>query len=152
MKRRDSREAALAALFSASFLDEPVTELPGPDALPDESTQLDDFAQGLVGLFEAHRDDIDREIEHNLKDWRIQRLPRVSLAILRLAIAEMLYGEAGMHSIAINEAVELAKKYGGDDDYQFINGVLGSVAREAVASGDTGTSAPQDMAQTGEAR
>ncbi len=140
MKRRDSREAALAALFAASFLNEAVAELPGPDDAPGEAAGLDAFAQGLVDLFQAHRGGIDHEIERHLKDWRLQRLPRVSLSILRLAIAEMLYGAPGMHSVVINEAVELAKKYGGDDDYQFINGVLGSVSRAAGA--DAVTAAP----------
>jgi len=57
-------------------------------------------------------------------------VPRVSLVALRLALAEMLYGEEQKPGVAINEAVELVKKYGADDDYQFVNGLLGSVARE----------------------
>ena len=57
-------------------------------------------------------------------------MPRVSLVALRLALAEMLYGEEQKPGVAINEAVELVKKYGADDDYQFVNGLLGAVARE----------------------
>ena len=60
----------------------------------------------------------------------LARIPRVSLVALRLALAEMLYGEEKKPGVAINEAVELVKKYGAETDYQFVNGVLGSVARE----------------------
>ena len=58
------------------------------------------------------------------------RLPRVSLTVLRLALAEMLYGDEKKVGVVINEAVELTKKYGADEDYQFVNGLLGTVARE----------------------
>lgn len=139
MKRRESREAAFSALFAASFHEEPVCELPAPDGAPPEATAaLDEFGQGLVDSFGEHSENVDHLIEKNLKGWRVERLPRVSLSILRLAITEMLYGEPDMHSVTINEAVELAKKYGGDNDYQFINGVLGSVSRETGAQGIEG--------------
>ena len=63
--------------------------------------------------------------------------------MLRLAIAEMLYGAEHKPSVAINAAVELAKKYGAEEDYQFVNGLLGSVARESgLADADDG--APQE--------
>lgn len=60
----------------------------------------------------------------------ITRLTRVSLTVLRLAIAEMLFGGENKPGVAINEAVELTKKYGADEDYQFVNGLLGAVARD----------------------
>ncbi len=61
-------------------------------------------------------------------------MPRVSLVALRLALAEMLYGDEQKPGVAINEAVELVKKYGADNDHQFVNGVLGAVAREREES------------------
>ena len=54
----------------------------------------------------------------------------MSLTVLRLAIAEMLFGGENKPGVAINEAVELTKKYGADEDYQFVNGLLGAVARD----------------------
>ena len=69
-------------------------------------------------------------IRSHLRSWTMERLPRVSLTVLRLALAEMLYGGENKPGVAINEAVELAKKYGADEDYQFVNGLLGVVARE----------------------
>ena len=69
-------------------------------------------------------------ITAHLKGWTLSRVPRVSLVALRLALAEMLYGDEQKPGVAINEAVELVKKYGAEDDYQFVNGLLGAVARE----------------------
>ena len=60
----------------------------------------------------------------------IPQRPRVSLTVLRLGLAEMLYGDEKKPGVVINEAVELTKKYGADEDYQFVNGLLGTVARE----------------------
>ena len=73
-------------------------------------------------------------IRPRLKNWTLERLPRPSRTLLRLAITEMRFsGAQDVDSIVINEAVELAKKYGSDGDYQFINGVLGSIARAGTA-------------------
>ena len=66
----------------------------------------------------------------SMRNWTMERLPRVSLTVLRLAIAEMLFGGENKPGVAINEAVELTKKYGADEDYQFVNGLLGAVARD----------------------
>ena len=65
-----------------------------------------------------------------LQEALMERLPRVSLTVLRLGLAEMLYGDEKKPGVVINEAVELTKKYGADEDYQFVNGLLGTVARE----------------------
>ncbi len=78
----------------------------------------------------AARDELDSIITDHLKGWTLARVPRVSLVALRLGLAEMLYGEEQKTGVAINEAVELVKKYGADNDYQFVNGLLGAVARE----------------------
>ena len=73
---------------------------------------------------------MDDLISAHLRNWTMERLPRVSLTVLRLGLAEMLYGDEQKPGVAINEAVELVKKYGAEDDYQFVNGLLGAVARE----------------------
>ena len=77
-----------------------------------------------------HAAELDEIITAHLKGWTLARVPRVSLVALRLSLAEMLYGEEQKTGVAINEAVELVKKYGADNDYQFVNGLLGAVARE----------------------
>ena len=78
-------------------------------------------------IFATRFGSIDRDFR---LDGKEERLPRVSLTILRLAVAEMLFGGENKPGVAINEAVELTKKYGADEDYQFVNGLLGAVARD----------------------
>lgn len=129
LSRRTARENAFAVAFSATFAQEPVGEV---IALSREEGEyeLDSFAEKLILDYDAHAEQINGLIEARLKGWTMQRLPRVSLVILRLAVSEMLYGEERLPGVAINEAVELAKKFGGEDDYQFVNGVLGSIVRD----------------------
>jgi len=73
---------------------------------------------------------LDGVIENFLKDWELDRISKIDLALLRLAIYEMLCEPDVPYGVAVNEAVELAKAYSSDDSPAFINGVLGNVARE----------------------
>lgn len=129
MNRSQEREQAFIVLFESIFHpDVPVGEL---FALAEESEffTATDFARRLVETAVEHAPEIDTEIEAYSVDWSLNRLTKVSLAILRLAVCEILYCEDIPVSVSINEAVELAKKYAGKKDSSFINGVLGSVAR-----------------------
>ncbi len=73
---------------------------------------------------------IDEKIEKNLKsDWKLERISKIDLSILRLAIYEITFKEVPF-KVAINEAVELAKKYGEDSSKKFVNGILASVVKE----------------------
>jgi N utilization substance protein B len=81
------------------------------------------YALQILTKVSANRAQIDELLKAALVDWQIERLPRIDRDILRIAIAEMLFlGLA--EQVAINEAVELAKRYSGDEGYRFINGVL----------------------------
>lgn len=133
MKRRTARENAFIAAFEASFRPEELADIiAGSRELAEYA--VDDYGQALLLNLEAHKEEIDALIASKLKDWTLPRLPRVNAAILRLAVAEMRFsGQEDMDSIVINEAVELAKKYAGDEDYQFINGVLGAISRDEAA-------------------
>ena len=73
--------------------------------------------------------EIDQKISEQSKRWKISRMPKTDLAILRLAAYEILYDENVPDGAAINEAVELAKVYGSGDSYKFVNGVLGGIVR-----------------------
>lgn len=85
-----------------------------------------DIAKGV----DKNLNDITSSIEKNLKqDWKIERISKVTLAILKLAIYEILYVKIPF-KVVINEAVELAKKYGEDTAPQFINGILASIVKE----------------------
>ena len=128
LSRHKARENAFIALFSMSFggtLDEVADTLREDDS----AYALDEYGLSLLRSLEAHAAEVDEVISGKLKGWRMERIGKTSLALLRLAVAEMLYSAEDMDSIVINEAVELAKRYGGDGDYQFINGVLGSISR-----------------------
>ena len=130
MKRRTARENAMLALFEYSFGANEMDEIISASREAGEYA-VDDYGESLLINFCAHSQDVDEKIAANLKKgWSLTRLPRVNQAILRLAVTEMLFsGKDDMDSIVVNEAVEMAKKYAGDDDYQFINGLLGALSR-----------------------
>lgn len=127
--RRQARENAFRAAFALAFqTEEPQEAL---DAhLENGELELDSFAKQLLQNMIAHREEIDATIEAHLKGWSLSRVPRVSLTALRLALAELQYGEEKKPAVTINETVELVKAYGSDSDYQFVNGLLGAVVRE----------------------
>lgn len=147
MNRRTAREHAFLTLFSSSFENGfNLDELIEAGRADEGEFAVDAYGEMLLRRYAEHHAAVDEEIRNRLKGWKADRLPRVSLSLLRLAITEMVYGEQGMDSVVINEAVELSKKYGDEGDYQFINGLLGSVARDRAAGGQ----APENAATTGE--
>ncbi len=73
--------------------------------------------------------DIDQRILEKTKDWTFERIAKVEVAIIRLAVYEIYHDEDIPSSVAINEAVELAKKYGGDNSPSFVNGVLANIVK-----------------------
>ena len=75
-----------------------------------------------------HHDEIDKLISDNLDRWTLERIGKTDLAILRTAVAEMMYIDSIPVGVSINEAVELAKKYGDERSYAFINSVLSKIA------------------------
>ncbi len=75
------------------------------------------------------RGKIDELISSTAKGWKIERMSKVDLSILRLSIYELIFDEDIPEKVAINEAVELAKEYGGEDSASFINGILGEISR-----------------------
>lgn len=94
---------------------------------PLEDTEKEYFLGVVQGAMEK-KNEIDMLIQNHAKGWTLERMPKVDLAIMRLTIYEMQYRKDIPWNVSINEAVELAKKYGGDQSKTFINGVLGKVA------------------------
>lgn len=128
LSRREAREQAFALVFEKSFHECSIDEIID-NATAASDIVVDDFARREAeGVYE-NIEQIDRVISSNLRGWTINRISRVALSILRLAVYEIKYSEEVPTSVAINEAVELAKKFGSDDDPAYINGVLGSVAK-----------------------
>ena len=129
MNRSEMREQAFILLFEKEFFaGQSCAEV--EETFAENYVPLSVYAKNAFENTYANRDQIDSVIEKYLKGWKIGRLPKVNLAILRLAVYEIMFEESVPDSAAVNEAVELAKKYSGDDDYSFINGVLGSFLRE----------------------
>ncbi|MBR2319912.1 MAG: transcription antitermination factor NusB [Clostridia bacterium] len=132
MSRRKSREQAFALLFEKSFNDLPVMDL-AEGAQDAREFIIEPFALELAQGAEEKLAELDALIEANSHKWSHNRISRVALAVLRLAIYEMRFNdEKTPDSIAINEAVELAKRYGGEEDSSFVNGILGSISRAEV--------------------
>ena len=128
MTRREAREQAFIVLFEKIFDDEStITEIVAT-AKEAELIKINSFAENTLNAVEEHFSEIDEIIEANSQDWTLGRLPKVTLAILRLAVAEIKYIDDVPNGVAVNEAVELAKKYGTNEDASFINGILGTIA------------------------
>lgn len=88
------------------------------------------FSERILSIL-SMKEELDASIEKASPGWKLSRMSRVDLAILRLALYELRYDESIPVKVAINEAVDLAHLYGGDNSYQFVNGVLSVFAREA---------------------
>ncbi|MDY5558424.1 MAG: transcription antitermination factor NusB [Candidatus Heritagella sp.] len=128
MKRSEAREQAFQLVFEMGITGDSV------DATIDAAGMsrdliLDDFAEKLAKGVEQNREKIDEQISRYIRGWKFSRLSRVAVAALRLAVYEILYEDNIPDSVSINEAVELAKKYGSVEDAPFVNGVLASVVK-----------------------
>lgn len=131
MTRKEAREYCFKLMFEyevqkndtktmLSFFDENELDL-GNQA---------EYVKTLLNAAVENIKTIDETIEKNTKGWRISRLPKVTLAVLRVAVCEMLYMDDIPDSISINEAVELAKTYNDVKSGKFVNGILASVLKE----------------------
>lgn len=129
ISRYKMREQAFILCFESMFSDADIDEL-ADNAGDARDEFLSDYAINCVKGIKEHQDQIDEKIASSLKSgWKLNRISKVSLAIMRVAIYEMIYLEDIPVSVSINEAVELSKKYAAEDDTAFINGVLGAVAK-----------------------
>ena len=127
MTRREAREQALSMIFEMNFNDNSVDEMVD-NALIFRDESVDEYAVQIAQQVRLHWEDNLSAVEQYSKKWRANRLPKVSLAILMLAITEIAYVKDAPVGAVINEAVELAKKYAGPEDASYIN-VLGGYVR-----------------------
>jgi N utilization substance protein B len=129
MSRREEREQAFALLFERLVNQNTVKEVIQNAGLARDCA-VTPFIKTIAYGVEEHEAEIDEKIEANLSSaWKRSRLSKVTIALLQLAIFEITYLEDIPVKVSINESVELAKMYGGDDDAAFINGVLGGVVK-----------------------
>ncbi|MBQ3330752.1 MAG: transcription antitermination factor NusB [Ruminococcus sp.] len=130
ISRYKKREQAFFLCFEALFTEADVDEI-ADNAGDARDEFLSDYAIDCAKGVAGHADVIDMKISSHLKaGWKISRISKVSLALLRVAVYEMLYMDDIPVSVSINEAVELSKKYTSEEDTAFINGVLGAVAKD----------------------
>ena len=131
MTRRQIREQVFKMLFAVDFHD--AEELQTQEGLFDDDLISSEKEKDYI--LERYRNvtekigEIDEMINGVSEGWKTRRMAKVDLTLLRLAVYEMKYDEDIPVKVAINEAVELAKKYSGKEDASFINGILGSVSR-----------------------
>ena len=134
MSRTAARETAMRLFFEYTFSGEfsPKTlEIMGDELVHGDLEAPRPYIQKLIETYLSHKEEVDKRIRENVVDWSFDRLSKVDLSILRVAVVEMFYFEVPV-KVAINEAVMLAKKYSGDKSYTFVNGVLGSCAKELI--------------------
>ena len=144
MTRKTAREIAIQLGFAVAATGEQPSELMERfferehyDSLAKEDelyAQYPDDRQmeyitSLVTLIDEHRDEIDEQIRRYAKGWKLERISKTALAVLRCALCEILYMDDIPNAAAINEAVELAKGYDEPDTVAFVNGVLGGYMR-----------------------
>jgi N utilization substance protein B len=133
--RRRARQRALQILFLWDARRQPVEDVINAyyDTLySEEKPERDEFVAGLVHGTVEHVAEVDAQITKHAEHWRMERMPVVDRNILRLAVYEM--GHAGTPAaVAIDEALELARKFSNEESVQFVNGVLDAVHRELAA-------------------
>lgn len=134
-ERTGARRSALQVLYSASIRDMSARTLLESNLMDCLDAPLSDYALKLIAGVEDNAEELDGIISGAAKNWTLARMPVMDVAIIRIALFEMLYVDDVPVSVSINEAVELAKRFGGEDDSpKFVNGMLGSVARQMEAS------------------
>ena len=130
MTRTDAREVIMQAVFQMEIQNNKEKELFDQFLTSKKvSAEQEGYIRSSFEIITSHLDEIDELINKYSKNWKTNRMPKVDLAILRVAIGEILYIEDTPSPVAINEAVKMAKKYSEENSRKFINGVLGSVER-----------------------
>ncbi len=134
MTRSEAREQAFVLVFENIFNPElSIDQIVEAAGESEDIQHPDAFSRELAAAVIEHRDEADAVIEKFARGWKVTRLAKVSLAILRLAICEIRYFEDIPAAASVNEAVELAKKYATEKDASYINGILGSFIRSGDA-------------------
>lgn len=127
-ERSLERKNALQVLYQGEMVDEKPEDLIAAGLLIDETKLLGDYAQDLLRGTQEHLDELDAYIDTASENWALDRMPIVDRSLLRLTTYEMKYVDDVPISVSINEAVNLAKLFGGEDSPRFVNGILGRIA------------------------
>ncbi|PWM60718.1 MAG: transcription antitermination factor NusB [Subdoligranulum variabile] len=135
MSRRELREHVFRMLFRKEFYESEAEFSEQVKRYLEELEPLEEkdesYMSGKVEDIYGHVKELDDRINEVAKGWKTRRMGKVDLTVLRLALYEMLYEESVPEKVAINEAVEIARKYGGDDSPSFVNGILAKLVTES---------------------
>lgn len=128
MSRRLARETAMQFLYEMEINSDLSKEYYNKNLvikLIDSNDTV--FINNIINTYIDNKEEVDTAIESNLNNWKLDRLNKVELSILRLAVTEIKYIDDIPNKVSINEAVEISKRFCDDESYVFINGVLGEV-------------------------
>jgi len=128
--RRESRELALQILYALDAnpsvgIRETLQTF--REEQTDVLTRVREFAEGLVQGVQEHREAIDAAIKARSKNWTLVRMPRVDLNVMRMATYELMYRQDIPKKVSINEAIEIARKFGDKESPAFVNGILDEI-------------------------
>jgi N utilization substance protein B len=126
MRRREAREFLLAALYRREHVDTPLDEMLAEVESGDQRDYIETVFEGIL----ERLDEIDRMIGERTVGWRFERLALIDRNILRLGVYELLYLDEVPPEVAMDEAVELAKKFGTEQARSFVNGILDRIWKE----------------------
>ena len=131
-KRREARESALKFLYQTEFNSEnPSLELDSFCERLNTSEEVQDFTQILIKNFLMHQKEVDELLKNISSNWTQDRMAVIDRNILRLGISELLFDSTTPPKVVINEAIEIAKKFGTDESPDFINGVLDKILKDS---------------------
>ena len=147
MNRNTAREIAVHLVYQLNFTQNPAEELLDVQLSKDNFASLapllplyeerpgkkqEQYIRSLVSGIALRADELDAYLEKYARKWKLGRLPLMAVAVMRVALYEILYIEDVPTAVAINEAVEIAKHYENEETVGFINGILGSFVREEL--------------------
>lgn len=128
--RHTSRKLALSSIFCWLFneTDREEAVLLSEDLLESPAGERDtELIEYIFEGVKTHINEIDRIIEESAPEWPIDKIAKIDLVILRIAVFELVFGKKAPAKVVVDEAVELAKEFGNDTSHKFVNGVLGTV-------------------------
>ena len=154
MKRRELREHIFELLFRVEFNER--DEMPEQmrlffESLPELSPEDQAYMQKKYERIMEKLPEIDRLLGETEEGWKVSRMGKTDLTVLRLAVYEMEFDEDVPVGVAVNEAVELSKKFGGDGSPAFVNGILGKIGKMEAAEAGKAVKTEAEAAETGKA-
>lgn len=144
-QRRLARESAVEVLYRMDLVgDEPEETIQEICARKNPSEEAETYLRRLIQAVEQYQEEIDRTLRGQLSRWRLERLTFIDRAVLRIGCAEVLYFDDVPPKVAINEAVDIAKKFGDDKAGKFVNGVLDAVYKKSPRFQKDGVTGDED--------